>query len=158
MSDIVLTQYIILTWLFSVFVYYLPKKILFIEAAFVFMVQAILLRNHYSILSLNLEYIQLPNKKDLFIAFILYRSFMLPIFFILLLNVTLMSNKKIVKSAILTTGAVLLLFLEWISHKAELVRYNNWSMLLQTGANLLLIAAAFISFHIIRGLLKRVIV
>ncbi|EDL65549.1 hypothetical protein [Bacillus sp. SG-1] len=158
MANIVLTQYIILTWLFSVFVYYLPKKILFIEAAFVFMVQAILLRNHYSILGLNLEYIQLPNKKDLFIAFILYRSFMLPIFFILLLNITLMTNKKIVKSAILTTGAVLLLLLEWMSHKAELVGYNNWNLLLQTCTNLLLVASTFISYQLIRRLMKRVIV
>lgn len=158
MSNIVLTQYIILTWLFSAFVYYLPKKTLFIEAAFVFMVQTILLRSHFSILGLNLEYIQLSSKKDLFIAFILYRSFMLPIFFIVLLNLTLLTEKKSIKSAIIIAGAALLFLMEWGGHKAELVAYNNWNLLLQAGINLLLIASTFISFHLIRGLIKKVFI
>ncbi|WP_409254090.1 hypothetical protein V1502_09395 [Bacillus sp. SCS-153A] len=158
MANIVLTQYFILTWLLSGVLYYLPKKVLFIEAAFVFMVQSILLRSHFSILSLNLGYIELPTEKHLFIAFILYRSSILPLFFILLLNITLMAKKKTGKSAILAGGAVFLLLLEWISNKAELIGYNEWNLVLQTGTNLLFFISTFISFHIIRRLMKRVCV
>lgn len=153
--NIALTIYIILTWFLALMLYFLPKKILFIEAAFVFMILSVLLNNLYSILGLNLRYILLTEEKDLFISLILYRSFIIPVLVLLLLNLALLFSKNRVRTIIHIAILGSLIFLELMNLKFSLIQYERWNLILQTVTFLSLFLSAYVSLYLMRFLLER---
>ncbi|MEH7108063.1 hypothetical protein [Bacillus sp. JJ1764] len=128
-----------------------------IEFAFVFLIIVIITRNEYSILGVNVNYIKLPQEKDLFIAFVLYRSLIYPIILILFVNGFMASRHLGRRSFFFLLSFSLLLLAEFLSIRLGLIEYIKWNFMFHSLFILFLISTASLSYFYMNYLLKRVI-
>lgn len=157
MNALILTLYLITTWLLLNILYFIPKNNLYIESAFVFMVIAIITRNEYTILALDLDYIILTKKSDLFIAFILYRSLIYPIIMVIFISIFTSMKKAIGKTLVVLAAFSILFLAEFLALKIHLVQYVKWNLFFHSIFIGLIILTAYLSFYLMNSSIKRVI-
>jgi hypothetical protein len=125
---LILSLYIIITWLVvSTFVYF-PRKISLFECVFTFLFISLIIMNKSTITSLVLKYITITNDPVIYLSHILHRSIITPFSILLLCN--LFYNTKILwrRYAFVLIILAFLILLEYIGTVVGVITYVKWGL------------------------------
>ncbi|QOR64765.1 hypothetical protein IM538_12940 [Cytobacillus suaedae] len=122
-----LAVYVIITWLVILCFTLLPKKLSFIENSFVFLIMSIIIKNSFTIVGLNLKWIESNKEPEIFLAYFLYRTIIYPFALLFLVNIVNTSNRSLPKY-LTTISVIFFIFLvEILGEKLNIYTYNEWN-------------------------------
>jgi hypothetical protein len=130
-----LTLFFIITWIVVITFIFLPKSLSFLENSFVFFVISIIIQNNFTIVGLNLDWIEGSDTYHLFFCYVLFRTVIYPVALVAIVNV-LFSNalrfqQKVVATSVISATIFLTGFLGEKLHVYTYVQWNHWYSLLE---------------------------
>lgn len=122
-----LAVYVIITWFVILCFTLLPRKLTFIENSFIFLIMSIIIKNSFTIVGLNLKWIESNKEPEVFLAYFLYRTIIYPFALLFLVNIAFTSNRSLAK--VLTTISVIsfIFLVEILGEKLNIYTYNEWN-------------------------------
>ncbi|WP_456275281.1 hypothetical protein [Bacillus sp. AK128] len=122
-----LTIFIILTWLVIMTFIILPKSFSFTENSFLFLLMSIIVKNTFTIVGLNLEWIKGSEKPELFLSYLLYRTIIYPLLLVIMINIFFHTRKYSLRLIIVLSAAIVNFLIEILGEKLHVYSYNQWT-------------------------------
>lgn len=123
----VLSIFIILTWfVISVFTF-LPKSFSFIENSFIFLFSSVLVKNSFTIVGLNLKWIEGSSKPEFFLSYFLYRTLIYPISLLTMMNLIFTLRHFFSRFLGIVGVACFIFCIEILGEQLKVYSYKQWS-------------------------------
>lgn len=122
-----LTIFVVITWFALMIFIFLPQKLSFVVNSFVFLVMSIVIKNSFTIIGLNLKWIEANDKSEFFLAYLLYRTIIYPCILLIMINVFMTRNRQSNKLIVLFSGIASLFLIENFGEKLNIYTYKVWN-------------------------------
>ncbi|MBM7663026.1 hypothetical protein JOC85_003852 [Bacillus mesophilus] len=123
----VLTIFIMLAWLLTMILIFLPKPFSFTENSFLFLTTSILIKNTFTIVGFNLKWIERSEQSDFFVAYFLYRTLLYPLALLIMINLFYLYKKNIHKVLTILSAGIFIFAVEILGERLEVYSYKQWN-------------------------------
>ncbi|WP_421383311.1 hypothetical protein ACOJQI_02720 [Bacillus salacetis] len=119
---------VLMTWIVVIILMLIPKKLSEIEMVFVYFANTVFELSIFTILHLNLKWIQIDQGFEKSIADLVLRIFMIPLIFVITANI-LCYRWKLLKFVVVILINLSFLFLNILITKLGILKATHWSPL-----------------------------
>lgn len=128
---------ITITLIISIIFFLQKKSFSFTQNSIIFMMLTIVTTNYLTIMSLNIKWLKLTEGPFLFIGFILYRDFLIPLLVLIFINMFFNTSKMKNKIFVFILLLLGLQAVELISIRFGIIEYVKWNLFLAAIINFL---------------------
>lgn len=127
----VLSLYVIITWLTITSFVFFPRKISLIANIFIYIMLTTIIINKITIVSLNLEFVEITKDPNLYLSHLLTRNIITPFVLLLFCNIFYATKKQTVKYGTAFIALITLIFIEYLGISFDIYTYKKWSLFIE---------------------------
>jgi hypothetical protein len=118
-----------LVWLVTACFYFLVQKLTIVQNIIIYMLLTIVTRNVITILSLELNLIELPKDSLQFAVLLLIRELIIPFLVLIFINISFMTKSWVIRGSFFILIILCLTGLDVLSVHFQVQVYKNWNFL-----------------------------
>ncbi|WLD91624.1 hypothetical protein [Alkalihalobacillus sp. AL-G] len=134
-----ISLFIVISWLVLNVYWYSKKSLSFVQNMIVYMVLSIFIMNYFTILSLQLKYIEFTSNKALFLSLLFERGIMSPISILFFVNLYLLSSTNLMKGLLTAAALIILTVFDYLMVTLGILSYPHWNYFYAMLINLVLL-------------------
>lgn len=145
-----LTTFLTIAWLVSFIFWVIPKRLSFLDHLILWFSCSFVMVSLRTVVSLNLGWVEISEDKEIFLTYIIRRSFIDPMLLLILANIIVQSKKAIWKIGSFISFLIVFIVLEYSLVQFDVIQLKKFNYMYVTGMFILFILFLLTLVYLLR--------